>query len=280
VQPTKQTGQATRGPALSAADSYYYRTIWISDLHLGTRACKAQALLDFLQSHHAETLYLVGDIVDGWNIGSSWYWSPAQKGVVEEIAAWHRRGVRVVFLPGNHDLSSADLIEILFGLVPTTAELVHRTAEGRRMLVIHGHQFDTSHSAFRWWSMMGSQAYTFVLRINEWYKRERLRVGDGSVSAYLRRPMTSAIGRLASTHFDDHVVFDYVRRRNADGVICGHIHRAEQRLIGPLWYINDGDWVENCTALVEDHYGTLRLVQWRSAPERSFETGAYVEETR
>ena len=115
----KQTGYVTPGPALSVADSYRYRTIWISDLHLGTRACQAQALLGFLRSHYAETLYLVGDIVDGWNTGSSWYWSVAQNRVVEEIANWHRHGVRVVFLPGNHDLPSIDLVEILFGSIPT-----------------------------------------------------------------------------------------------------------------------------------------------------------------
>jgi UDP-2,3-diacylglucosamine pyrophosphatase LpxH len=217
--------------------------------------------------------------VDGWNTGSSWYWSVAQNRVVEEIANWHRHGVRVVFLPGNHDLPSIDLVEILFGSIPTTHELIHRTAEGRRMLVIHGHQLDTSLGASCWWSMMGGQAYTFMLRMNQWYKRERLRPDQSSVAAYLRRPMTRAIGRLASTHFEDQVVFDYIRRRGGDGVICGHIHRAEQRLIGPLWYINDGDWVENCTALVEDYDGALRLVQWRPADERSHRAEAWIEDT-
>jgi UDP-2,3-diacylglucosamine pyrophosphatase LpxH len=237
-----------------------YRTIWLSDFHLGTHRCQAEVLLDFLRHHQAQKLYLVGDIVDGWNLGPSWCFSDAQKAVVAEIAAWSKRGTYVEFLPGNHDQGSLELVETLLGLVPRRAELIHRTAEGRRMLVAHGHQFDGAVASGRW--LKGNQAYTMAQRIHQWYTHEwthRCR-RPRSMSAYLRHRVKRVIEYL--TDFDDRAVFEAVRREHADGLICGHIHRAEQRLIGPIWYINDGDWVENCTALVEDHAGALRLVRW------------------
>jgi UDP-2,3-diacylglucosamine pyrophosphatase LpxH len=246
-----------------APHNNYYRSIWISDLHLGTRACKAEALLGFLRHHQADNLYLVGDIVDCWNLGGSWFWSEAQECVVREITMWRRQGTRVVFLPGNHDEFNTDLVQMLLGPILTQAALVHRTAEGRRMLVTHGHQFDSSLSSMRWLSMMGGSAYTMALRINEWYVRERFRTRKASVSAYLKRRATKAVRYLTATGLDDRAVFDGVREHKADGVICGHTHRVEQRLIGPIWYVNDGDWVENCTALVENRDGTLRILQWR-----------------
>ncbi len=255
-----------------APHNNYYRSIWISDLHLGTRACKAEALLGFLRHHQADNLYLVGDIVDCWNLGGSWFWSEAQEGVVREIAMWRRQGTRVVFLPGNHDEFNTDLVQMLLGPILTQAALVHRTAEGRRMLVTHGHQFDSSLSSMRLLSMMGSSAYTMALRINEWYVRERFRIRKASVSAYLKRRATKAVRYLTTTGLDDRAVFDGVREHKADGVICGHTHRVEQRLIGPIWYVNDGDWVENCTALVENRDGTLRILQWR-LDEDSNDTG-------
>ena len=137
----------------------YYRTIWISDVHLGTRACKADSLLDFLRHHIAETLYLVGDIVDGWNWGPSWHWSLAQQELVNEIVRWRRRGANVVFLPGNHDEPRFSLVEELFGPIPTTSFLIHAAADGARMLVTHGHQFDGSLNPNRLLPMIGSHAY-------------------------------------------------------------------------------------------------------------------------
>jgi UDP-2,3-diacylglucosamine pyrophosphatase LpxH len=165
-----QVERSTIGRAFSSGTTgKSYRSIWISDLHLGTRACKAETLLDFLRHHQAENLYLVGDIIDGWNIGPSWYWSPAQNAVVAEIASWQRHGAHVVFLPGNHDEPHTDLVRSMFGPVQIVSELVHRTAEGCRMLVIHGHQFDGSLSSAAWLSRMGSRAYTLALRIDQWH---------------------------------------------------------------------------------------------------------------
>ena len=244
-----------------AQSPQHYRAVWISDFHLGTRSCKADALLDFLRSHFAETLYLVGDIVDGWNAGRSWFWSPAQNGVVHEIVNWGRRGARVFFLPGNHDRLNLELVESLCCPIGIQSEMVHQTADGRRMLVMHGDQFDTSLSSANSLSRMGGQAYTLALRVNDWYSRERFKL-DRSLRAYLKRPLTKAVSYLTATHFDEKKLIHAARRHRADGVICGHSHRVEQRLLGPIWYMNDGDWVDNCTALVEHHDGLLNLIRW------------------
>jgi UDP-2,3-diacylglucosamine pyrophosphatase LpxH len=248
---------------LSRADSVpitSYRSIWMSDFHLGTLRCQALPLLDFLRSHQAQNLYLVGDIIDGWNIGRSWNFDDTQKAVADEIGSWRKRGSCVEFLPGNHDQFSLDLVESLLGLAPRRTELIHHTADGRRMLVAHGHQFDRAVSSGRW--VKRGQLYAMALRIHQWYAGEWTRrcVQRRSASAYLRHRVKKIIEYL--TDIDDRAVFEAVRRARADGLICGHVHRAEQRLIGSIWYMNDGDWVESCTALVEDHTGALHLVRW------------------
>jgi UDP-2,3-diacylglucosamine pyrophosphatase LpxH len=246
--------------------SICYRAIWISDLHLGTPMCKAAALLDFLRAHEAQTLYLVGDIVDCWNVGPSWHWTPEQTAVVEEIARWHRRGVHVVFLPGNHDEANIDLVQTLFGSVAVRRELLHTTAAGQRMLVIHGHQFDGSLNPNRWFSRMGSQAYSRALRLNQWSHRKGTIDTDGNsrLLSYVTGHFRRAFEYM--TDFRESAVSEGARKHGADGVICGHIHRAEQRLIGSTLYVNDGDWVHSCTALVEQLDGVLNLIKWDHRP--------------
>jgi UDP-2,3-diacylglucosamine pyrophosphatase LpxH len=179
------------------------RSIWVSDFHLGTKSCKAHALLNFLRSHQAETLYLVGDIVDGWSSGRSWYWSPAQGAVVREIIEWGRHDTRVIFLPGNHDRLNLDLIEHLFGRITIHSELIHRTADGRRMLVAHGDQFDSSLGSNDSLSLMGGQAYTLALRISDGSSRERFRLDRPSLRARLKRPFTKAVSYLTTTHLNE-----------------------------------------------------------------------------
>ena len=243
----------------------WYRSIWISDVHLGTRRCKAEALLDFLRRHEAETLYLVGDIVDGWNFGPTWHWNAAQTAVVHEIAAWRLRGTRIIFLPGNHDEGSLSLVETLFGNVSVKTELVHRTGEGRRLLVTHGHQFDTAIANGRWMSALG--AYRVMSRLDEWYRgaapeRER----NVRLAGYLKGSVRKAVDRLTSADRPEfkRALLEAVRESRVDGVICGHIHQPAQFLIGQVAYHNDGDWVENCTALAENRDGELRLIEWNS----------------
>ncbi|HKV54914.1 MAG TPA: UDP-2,3-diacylglucosamine diphosphatase [Candidatus Binataceae bacterium] len=261
-----------------AAPVIRYRSIWISDLHLGTRACKADALLDFLRHHRAEYLYLVGDIVDGWNLGRSWYWNAQQNDAALEIVRWMREGARVVFIPGNHDEGNLDLVRLLFGEIAIQQELIHRTADGSRMLVTHGHQFDIVRRSANWLSMIGSQAYTVALRINEWHSRERFNLSERSLSGYLKRPVKKAVGLLAASDLDEQALLRAVMAKKADGIICGHTHRAEQRLIDSIWYLNDGDWVLNCTALAERADGTLRLLRWIPDPARGGESQLAAQE--
>ena len=233
----------------------YFRSVWISDFHLGTPRCKGEELLQFLRTHRAEYLYLVGDIIDGWNIGPAWCWTPAQTALVEEIWRWRREGTRITYLPGNHDECNADLVRTLFGDVQCTEQLVHQTAEGRRMLVIHGHQFDGSLNAATWVSKVGSVAYTSALRVNLWYNRDRQRLR--AVRA-MRRRIKDTVHYLVD--FTDRRVAESARRNRVDGVICGHTHRPAKRMIGSILYVNDGDWVQSRTALVEDTSGELRLL--------------------
>jgi UDP-2,3-diacylglucosamine pyrophosphatase LpxH len=240
----------------------YYRAIWISDVHLGTRACKAGALLDFLRHHIAETLYLVGDIVDGYNWGPSWHWSPAQQELVDEVVRWRRRGANVVFLPGNHDEFRVSLVKELFGPIPCISSLIHTTADDTRMLVIHGHQFDGSLNPNRLLPIIGSHGYARAQRIHDWWHREPGPEADEgrSLSDYFRYPARRAFEFL--TDFRDRAVHAAAREHKADGVICGHIHRSDYRMIGTTLYVNDGDWVQNRTAVVEEQDGALQIIRW------------------
>ncbi len=233
-----------------------YRSIWISDFHLGTTRCRSKELLRFLRNHRAEILFLVGDIIDSWNVGPAWHWDETQTAVVEEIWAWRRRGTRIIFLPGNHDETNGDLIRTLFGSVEYAPHFIHRTGEGRRMLVIHGHQFDGTVHPARWMSLIGGAAYSAALKANVWYNRA---AGHG----YLRRKLKRTIHRLID--FADSRIAEAARLVRADGVICGHTHRPDRRAIGPYLYINEGDWVQSRTALVEDCSGNLTLVHWDAA---------------
>ena len=239
-----------------------YRSIWISDFHLGTARCQAQGLLDFLQHHRAESLFLVGDIIDGWNMGPGWSWTPQQTAVVEEIWAWRRRGTRIIFIPGNHDENDSELVRMLFGTIECHPHFLHRTADTRRMLVIHGHQFDSAMHGSRWLAGMGSLGYSAALKINLWYNRQhfrRLIRTSGSCQA-LRWRLKRAVHQMMD--FPDVRVASGAREHHADGVICGHTHRPDHRMIGPILYVNDGDWVQSRTALVEERDGTLNLLQW------------------
>jgi len=250
----------------------HFRSIWISDFHLGTVRCQAASLLDFLRNHSAEILFMVGDVIDGWNVGPGWSWDAAQTAVVEELWAWRRRGTRMIFLPGNHDERSTEMVQTLFGAVECHEEFVHRTAEGRQMLVTHGHQFDGSLHGARWLSLIGSLGYSAALKMNVWYNRPPLADASttcGAARTLLRRQLKSAVHYLID--FCDEQVTRAVSERKVDGVICGHTHRPDHRMIGPLLYVNDGDWVQSRTALVEDAGGALRLVRWKKIEGRSQE---------
>ena len=244
-----------------------YRTIWISDIHLGTRGCKAEFLLSFLRATESEHLFLVGDIVDGWRLRRSWYWPQAHNDVVQKLLRKARKGTRVIYVPGNHDEALRDYVDNHFGGVEVVRDWVHTMADGRRFLVLHGDEFDGVVRYARWLAFLGDHAYTFALSLNHWFNAVRRRLGYPywSLSAYLKDKVKNAVEFISRF---ENAVADEARRRGVDGVVCGHIHKAEIRDIEGITYCNDGDWVESCTALVETLEGKLEIVHWAAEHDR------------
>jgi len=242
-------------------DSRRYRAVFISDVHLGTRGCQAELLLDFIRHMECETLYLVGDIFDGWRLKGGWYWPQAHNDVLQKILRMARKGVRVVYVPSNHDEFARAYCGVHFGGVIVAQNAIHETADGRRLLVVHGDEFDGVVSYAKWLALLGDWAYAAALHLNTWFNRLRRRLGFGywSLSAYLKSKVKNAVKFI-----DDFeaAVMDEARRLGLDGVICGHIHKAELRESHGLVYANDGDWVESCTALVEHADGRLEVLDW------------------
>jgi UDP-2,3-diacylglucosamine pyrophosphatase LpxH len=238
-----------------------FRAIWVSDTHLGTSGCQAEMLLDFLKSTECETLYLVGDIVDGWQLRKGWYWPPRHNDVVRCVLKKAKHGTRVVYVPGNHDEVFRDYVGLNFGGIELLHEAVHETADGRKLLVLHGDQFDGVVLYARWLAFLGDHAYTLLLKFNGLINgvRKRLGLPYWSLSALIKKRVKNAVQFVFS--FEQAVAHAAVER-GVDGVVCGHIHTAEIRQIGAVTYYNDGDWVESCTALVEHSDGTMEIVDW------------------
>lgn len=238
-----------------------YRTIWLSDIHLGTRGCQADLLLDFLTHTSSQQLYLVGDIFDGWELKKKWFWPQAHNDVIQAFLKKAREGTRVTYIPGNHDEVTRDYTGHVFGGITVVDQLIHTTADGKKMLVMHGDQFDAVVGYAKWLAKLGSMAYGVALGINWVFNKVRRFFGFSywSLSAYLKQKVKGAV-----KHMNDfeHFMAEEVRQKQCDGIVCGHIHRAEIRTIENILYCNDGDWVESCTALVEHHDGTLELIDW------------------
>ena len=239
---------------ISKKDVVRFRTIWISDLHLGTSGCQASKLLEFLRATESETLYLVGDIIDGWQLKRRWYWD-------QTVLKKAKKGTNVIFVPGNHDESIRQFIDLDFGGIKVRDELVHTTADGRRMLVLHGDRFDGVIACAKWLAYVGDSLYTVILKFNQIFNNWRARAGlpYWSLSQYLKLKVKNAVSYI--TQFED-ALADEARRKGVDGIICGHIHKPEIRDINGILYCNDGDWVESLSALVEDAQGQLSLVTW------------------
>ncbi|RPI13717.1 MAG: UDP-2,3-diacylglucosamine diphosphatase [Lysobacterales bacterium] len=242
------------------------RTVFISDVHLGFNGCRAGFLLDFLRRVECETLYLVGDIIDLWSLERSFYWPQQHNDVVRTVLAKARDGTRVVYVPGNHDRAFRDYDGWVLGNVEIRREALHQVADGRRFLVLHGDEFDSVIRASPLLESLGNGAYGFVLQLNRWFNDVRQRFGYPywSVAAFLKHRVRNAVGYISN--FERAVAFE-ARRRGVDGMICGHIHRAGIAEIEGVVYCNDGDWVENCTALVEDAQGRLSLLRWTESVE-------------
>jgi UDP-2,3-diacylglucosamine pyrophosphatase LpxH len=238
-----------------------YRAVFISDVHLGTRSCQAHALLDFLKYVEADVLYLVGDIVDFWKVRRGPHWPQAHNDVLQKLLRKSRKGTRIVFIPGNHDEGLRDFCGMSFGGIEIVRDAVHTNAVGRKYLVTHGDEFDVVVRYARWLAFLGDRSYEFALWTNaplNWARR-RLGLGYWSLSAFLKHRVKSAVNFIGE--FEDSLA-DVARRSNVDGVICGHIHHAADRLMGGIHYLNCGDWVESCTALVETISGEMQILYW------------------
>lgn len=243
----------------------HYRSIFISDIHLGTPGCKADYLLDFLKLTESENLYLVGDIVDGWRLKRSWYWPQAHNDIVQKLLRKARKGTNVVFIPGNHDAFVRPYVEHDFGDIKVFDEVVHETADGRKFLVIHGDEFDVVVRYAKWLAVLGDGAYAVALKLNDYFNWVRARFGYGywSLSAYLKFKVKNAVQFIADF---ETALAEVAKKRKIDGIICGHIHHPEIRDIDGTLYCNDGDWVESCSALVEHMDGSLEIIYWMGEP--------------
>ncbi|MFN4103954.1 MAG: UDP-2,3-diacylglucosamine diphosphatase [Tepidimonas sp.] len=237
------------------------RAVFISDLHLGTPGCQAKALLAFLKAHPSDRLYLVGDIIDGWQLRRRWYWPQSHNDVVQKILRRARKGCQVVFIPGNHDEFVREFVGHPFGGVDVVEEAVHETADGRRLWVTHGDLYDGVIQYAKWLAYLGDTLYEWALRLNRHVNSWRARMGlpYWSLSQYLKHRVKSAVSFI--TRFEEALAHE-ARRRGLDGVVCGHIHRPEMRVIDGVLYCNDGDWVESLSALVEHADGRLEIVHW------------------
>jgi UDP-2,3-diacylglucosamine pyrophosphatase LpxH len=255
---------AGRALTRSEATLLRHRTIFISDTHLGTRGCKAELLADFLAHNECETLYLVGDIFDGWQL-KRWYWTAAQSRVVAEVLRKVDEGTRVVYVPGNHDEFLRPYCGRSVAGIEVVGEVVHETAAGLRLWVLHGDQFDGVIGYAKWLAHVGDWAYCLALALSDRLHALRRRSGlpYWSLSAYLKQRVKKAVEYVS--RFEE-VVARAAVARGVDAVLCGHIHHAEIRRIGAVLYLNDGDWVESCTALVEDAGGRLEILRWPFLP--------------
>ena len=236
-----------------------YRTLWISDLHLGTPGCQAAALLDFLKHTECDTLFLVGDVIDGWQLRRQWYWPQAHNDVIQKLLRKARKGTRVIYVPGNHDEFARAFVDHTFGGIDVVEDWVHQTADGRMLWVMHGDLFDGVIQCAKWLAHVGDSLYEFTLRLNRHLNSLRARLGlpYWSLSKYLKLKVKRAVSYVGD--FEAALARE-ARKRGAHGVVCGHIHHAELREIDGILYANDGDWVESLTALAEHADGQLEII--------------------
>lgn len=238
-----------------------FRTVWISDIHLGFRGCSADHLLDFLHSVRCDVLYLVGDIIDVWEMRKRLFWPQSHNNVVRTILGKAKHGTRVVYVPGNHDEVLRDFHDMTFGNVHIVEDVIHTNADGRRLLVTHGDKFDSVVRCSKAVAMLGSRLYDSLLKVNTVVHgvRRRLKLPYWSLAGYLKHKVKNAVQFISN--FEAAVSFE-AARLNVDGVVCGHIHRPEIARLNNIIYCNCGDWVESCSALVEHHDGSLELLRW------------------
>jgi len=235
--------------------------MFLSDIHLGRRGCQAEELIDFLRYHEAETIYLVGDIVDGWELRSGWYWPQAHSDVVQKLLRQARKGVRVIYIPGNHDEFLRDYYGTHFGGVEVLESAIHVAADGKRYLVIHGDLFDVVIRHARWLALLGDKAYDLAIWCNTALNIVRRRLGFTywSLSQWAKLKVKNAVNFIGQY---ERTIAAEAQRHGVDGVICGHIHHPVIRDDAGFRYVNCGDWVESCTAVVEHFDGRFEIIRW------------------
>lgn len=241
--------------------SLSYRTIFISDTHLGLRAARSEYLLDFLKHTHSDTLYLVGDIFDIWKVRTGWYWPTINNEIIRVVLDKAKQGTRVVYVPGNHDELFRDYLDFHFSGIEVCKEVVHETYDGKRLLILHGDEFDCVVKNNQWLAHLGSGAYDLLLWLNGWFNLGRRKLGFGywSLSGYLKKQVKEAVKYISN--FEKAVVHE-AKERGMDGIVCGHIHHAALTDLQGITYANCGDWVEGCTAIAEEADGSLSLIKW------------------
>ncbi|MFI3158534.1 MAG: UDP-2,3-diacylglucosamine diphosphatase [Methylococcaceae bacterium] len=240
-----------------------YRTIWISDLHLGSTQCQADVLLDFLKYNDSEKLYLVGDIIDFWALSKKMYWPRDHNTVIQKVLRKARHGCQVIYIPGNHDENVRQYDNYVFGDIIVKNSDIHATSAGKQFLVVHGDEYDTIATCHKWLAKLGSEGYDFLIEVNRLLRMIRLWFGiqtNFSLAAFVKFKVKNVVQFISD--YEQSIV-NTLKDQDLDGVICGHIHHAEIKEIDGFLYINTGDFVESCTAIVEHSNGTLELVKWR-----------------
>ncbi|NTS77314.1 UDP-2,3-diacylglucosamine diphosphatase [Catenovulum sp. SM1970] len=235
--------------------------VWISDVHLGYKDCKATYLLDFLNRLECNTLYLVGDIIDMWSLSKNFYWPEQHNKVIRKLMKMAKKQCRVIYIPGNHDVNFRDFVGEKFGEIEVHQSYVHKTSDQRQMLIIHGDELDSVIRFSRITRFVGDSAYDFLLFLNRWtnYIRQKFGYGYWSLAAYLKKRVSKA--KNAIDLFEDAAI-ELARKKGYDGVICGHIHHANIREDAGILYCNDGDWIESCSFMIEKHDGSLEIMHW------------------
>ncbi|MBH5321377.1 UDP-2,3-diacylglucosamine diphosphatase [Aurantiacibacter sediminis] len=264
-------------PERSGEERRKYRTVWISDVHLGTKGCNAELLIDFLDSVDSETMYLVGDIIDGWRLKKKFYWPAEHNDIVWRILKRAKRGTRIIYIPGNHDEMLRQFSGMNFGGIEIQRAAFHDTADGRRLMVLHGDEFDAVMLSHRWLAFVGDALYHLSMRANYWVNvvRRRLDLPYWSLSKMAKHKVKNAVEFIGKY---EEVVARAAAERGVDGVVCGHIHTAEHRMFGDTEYWNDGDWVEGCNALVEHFDGRMEILHWpEEVAKRDAEAPAVAE---
>jgi UDP-2,3-diacylglucosamine pyrophosphatase LpxH len=243
----------------------FYRTIWISDLHIGSTQCQADVLLDFLKYNESEKLYLVGDIIDFWALSKKMYWPTEHNTIVQKILRKARQGTKVIYVPGNHDENVRDYDNYVFGGIVIKNSDIHTTAAGKKFLIVHGDEYDTIAKHYRWVAKLGSIGYDWLLSANRFLRISRRAIGiqsHFSLAAFIKFKVKNVVQFISG--YKESIVHT-LKNEHLDGVICGHIHHAEIKNMDNFLYVNTGDFVESCTAIIEHHDGKLELIRWQKS---------------